>query len=215
MQTWGLMRETGNITSSQKQKQQCQMSWCSISLVSTLPTLLELGLKYELKLSLQDDLENSATVFLHQSLTCFTLEMLVPGLSKQGWCVCLHGGCRLVSSAIGMESGKFLKTKRRAHPLDFQAFAGSRGRRPGVLLQPPSLVSLSVSLSLSFLLLLLPVVSTQAYPLQLTPTCTQTCLNNHHRVRFCLLFYQLLNQVLSTLPEHTWTPSCTVHGGEF
>lgn len=96
------------------------------------------------------------------------------------------------------DSGEFKKSKRRTHPLDFQRFAGPGSRRPRVVSQSPSLVSLSVRL-----LLLLPVVSAQAIPLQLTPTCAQTCLNYHHHIIFCLLFYQLLKQALSTLPERT------------
>lgn len=79
-------------------------------------------------------------------LRCFTLELLFPVLTKRQGDVLVPTEEPI--ALICHQDGEWRVLKNKKHPLDSQAFAGSRSRRPGVILQPPSLVSLSVSLSL-------------------------------------------------------------------
>lgn len=101
---------------------------------------------------------------------------------------------------------RVLKNKKTRAPFGFSSVCWAAQQTAWSYCAASIACFLSVSLSLSFLLL--PVVSTRAYTLQLTPTRTQTCLNYHHCVVFCLLSYQLLNRPsLLCLNTHKRRPS--------
>lgn len=142
-------------------------------------------------------------------LRCFTLELLFPVLTKRQ-------GDVLVSTEepIGLichqdREWRVFKNPKDAHTLwILKRLLGHAA--DGLELFCSLFLSASLPLSSSSFLQSCP----HELPLQLTPTCTQTCLNYHHRVVFCLLFYQLLNRALSTLNTRKRRPS-SVHGGGF